>query len=623
MLRAADTGFSLRILVTASNGAGATSQASALTGVVGTNPPVNVLPPTVTGSAQDAGVLTAVDGVWTGSPDFQTSYEWWRCDALGANCSLVPGANAKSLLLGPADIGATLRARVQHSSAGGATAIFSAPTAPVVAAPPVNVALPSVTGPAALARTLTADAGTWAGTTPLDLTYQWRRCGADGNGCADIAGATGATYTATAADGGARLRIVVGAANVAGAGSAISNASLVVETEPPSMLSAPMVVPPASAPAAVGATLTAQPGTWGGAQPVTFTYQWARCDTAGCAAIAGATAATYVLVKADLGKKIAFTVTASNVVDDTTAVADPSTTVLPEPPAVVTAPAVTAPSGLRAGARLSASTGSWNGATPLTYAISWLRCEADGSGCVAIPAAAGTSYALTADDVGHRIRARVAASNVTAEVSADSAPTVAIAAATTTGGTGGTGATGGTGGTGATGGTGGTGTTTTPPPAGTTTPTTTGTTSKTSTTSKTPATSTKTSTSTTKTKGSARHPIAAVARLRLTPGGTLVLTLRCPLSRPRACAAAGTIVAGTSLGEVIPGTKLRFTVRPLSVPKGRTRSRAYKLTAVRRAALASLKTVDFRVRLAAPKAPGRIDEVFVHTFVPRALQTAA
>jgi hypothetical protein len=615
MLSTADTGFSLRLVVTASNGAGATSQPSALTGVVGTNPPVSVLPPTITGTARDGAVLTAVDGVWVGPVVFQTSYEWWRCDAFGANCSLVPGANAASLLLGPADLGVTLRVRIQRTSAGGATAVFSAPTAPVVAAPPLNVALPVIGGPAALGKTLTADAGTWSGTAPLAFDYQWRRCGADGNGCADIVGATGATYTATEADGGARLRVVVGAANAVGGGSATSNATLVVETEPPSMLSAPSIVAPASGLVAVGATLTAQPGTWGGAQPVTFGYQWARCDAVGCVPIAGATAGTYVLVKADAGKTIAFTVTATNVVDDTTALTDRSPTVLPEPPAVVTPPTVSAPSGLRAGARLSASTGSWNGATPLAYAISWLRCDADGGGCVAVPGATGSSYALTADDIGHRIRARVAASNVTAEATADSAPTVAISAATTTGGTGGTG------GTGATGGTGGTGTTTAPPSTTTKPPATTTTTPAGTSTTKSSKTANTTSTSTTKTKGSARHPIAAVQRLRLTPGGVLVITLRCPPSRPRACAAAGTIVAGTSLGEVIPGTKLRFTIRALSVPKGRARTRTYKLTAVQREALASLKTVDFRVRLAAPKAPRRIDEVFVHTFVPSALRT--
>ena len=38
-------------------------------------------------------------------------------------------------------------------------------------------------------RTLTADDGTWSGTTPVDFTYQWQRCDADGTNCVDITGA--------------------------------------------------------------------------------------------------------------------------------------------------------------------------------------------------------------------------------------------------------------------------------------------------------------------------------------------------------------------------------------------------------------------------------------------------
>ena len=78
MLTAADVGFALRLVVSASNGAGTVSQASALTGVVGTNPPVSVNAPTVSGTARDGAVLTAVDGTWAGPVVVQTAYEWLR-----------------------------------------------------------------------------------------------------------------------------------------------------------------------------------------------------------------------------------------------------------------------------------------------------------------------------------------------------------------------------------------------------------------------------------------------------------------------------------------------------------------------------------------------------------------
>lgn len=75
-----------------------------------------------------------------------------------------------------------------------------------VGAPPVPGALvpgtPTITGTAKVGQTVTAVPGTWtpASTT---FTYQWLR------GATDIAGATAATYTATAADRGAQLSVRV------------------------------------------------------------------------------------------------------------------------------------------------------------------------------------------------------------------------------------------------------------------------------------------------------------------------------------------------------------------------------------------------------------------------------
>jgi hypothetical protein len=629
MLTTTDAGFYMRLVVTASNGAGSTPQASATTGIVGTNPPQSVAPPTVSGTARDGSVLTAVDGLWTGPIAFQTSYEWWRCDTAGANCSLVPAATTASLVLGAADIGLTLRARIERTSAGGATAVFSAPTAPVVAAPPQNVTLPTIAGGAALGKTLTAGPGVWTGTAPLDYAYQWRRCAADGSGCADIAGAIADTYTAAADDGGARLRVVVSTTNAVGAAVATSAATLVVQTEPPAMLTPPSIVTPAG-PVAPGASLTAQPGTWDGAAPISFTYRWSRCDAAvvTCSDIAGATASSYPLVTADVGKRIVVSVTATNVVDATSAVADASSSVLPEPPSRLTPPAVTAAAGVRAGAKLVASTGTWNGATPLTYAVTWLRCDTDGNGCGAVPGAAGASYTLTADDVGHRMRARIGATNATAEATADSAATAAVAAApvppppttpaanpvpakppaSTPASP----------------------ATATAKPAASTTQTakakdTTTTKKKTSTTTtkkKTGTTTTKTTTAKAKTttKRTSGAPIAEVQRLRMTPGGVLILVLRCPRYRTVACGASGTIVAGTPLGEVIADTPLSFKIRAGSVPKGKSRTRLFKLTTAQREALKTLKTVNFRVRLAAPAKPKRVNEIFVHASVPVALR---
>ena len=64
----------------------------------------------------------------------------------------------------------------------------------------------------------------------------------------------------------------------------------------------------------LGQTLTLNEGTWTGSPPLTYRYQWRRCDSSGgsCADIAGATARTYVLTSADVGSTMRALVIASN-----------------------------------------------------------------------------------------------------------------------------------------------------------------------------------------------------------------------------------------------------------------------------------------------------------------------
>jgi hypothetical protein len=69
---------------------------------------------------------------------------------------------------------------------------------------------------------LSASTGTWSGSPPLSYAYQWQRCGP--SGCANITGASGASYRLSGSDLGMEIRVLVVASNGAGSALAVSSA---------------------------------------------------------------------------------------------------------------------------------------------------------------------------------------------------------------------------------------------------------------------------------------------------------------------------------------------------------------------------------------------------------------
>jgi Concanavalin A-like lectin/glucanases superfamily len=178
--------------------------------------------------------------------------------------------------------------------------------------PPVNTVAPAISGTPQAGQTLTASTGTWTGTQPITYTYQWQSCDSSGSNCSAIAGATNPSYTAGAADVGHTLSVRVTASNSVGNASSTSSATTVVQSasSPPANTASPTVIGTAQE----GQALNANPGTWSGTQPMTYSYSWLRCDSGGlnCGTISGATAASYVLTTADVGSTIRVAVTATN-----------------------------------------------------------------------------------------------------------------------------------------------------------------------------------------------------------------------------------------------------------------------------------------------------------------------
>jgi hypothetical protein len=196
---------------------------------------------------------------------------------------------------------------------GGCSAAFLAGTASGLdAAAPTISTEPSISGVPLQGNVLNGIRGKWNGTAPITYAAVWVRCDEKGATCASIAGATSDRYTLTAADIGSTVRFRVTATNASGSNTADSNETEVVSTPSGSPVSSKP--PTISGSPVVGSTLSALTGTWVGATPITYAYEWQRCDQAGnaCNAVFGATQSDYHVVKGDVGRTFRVAVTGTN-----------------------------------------------------------------------------------------------------------------------------------------------------------------------------------------------------------------------------------------------------------------------------------------------------------------------
>ena len=180
-------------------------------------PPANTLRPALSGIARYTEVLTATQGVWTGTQPISYAYQWRRCDTQGANCTDIPGAKSLTYTLALADIGWRVDIKVTATNEYGSATMRSWLSATIIS-PPTNTVRPDLAGLARQGETLNGSPGSWTGTQPMSYGYQWRRCEADGNGCIDIGAATLPTYVLKSTEVGKRVQVRVTATN--GFGSA-------------------------------------------------------------------------------------------------------------------------------------------------------------------------------------------------------------------------------------------------------------------------------------------------------------------------------------------------------------------------------------------------------------------
>ena len=410
----ADVGATIRVRVTATNPAGSSSVRSPATEPVaasGEPAPANTAPPTISGAAQEGQTLSASSGAWSGGEPISYAYQWQACDEAGGECEDVEGATGAEYIPGTQDQESRLRVLVTASGPGGSAQARSAASAVVQAGAPSELQGPSVAGDPVADQPLDAQAGEWEG-GEVQLVYQWQGCNAEGQECADISGATEPQYVPSEGDVGRTLRLRVGASDDAGSVTALSSpvgpveaASALLNTLAPSI----------SGEAQSGKTLTAEAGSWLGAEAVSYTYQWQSCNVygSGCEAIEGATSPTYIVEPALAGRtlRVAVAVAAAGEAEgDGGQVSLPTQPVAAEgAPVPQDAPGISG-TGLT-GYTLTATIPALSGEAPTSETLQWERCAEDGTACTAITGASGGDYTLTAADAGSALRLLVSATN--------------------------------------------------------------------------------------------------------------------------------------------------------------------------------------------------------------------
>ncbi len=209
-----------------------------------------------------------------------------------------------------------------------ATALVAV-SASAATGPPTNTSRPTVTGSPVNGKILTGHPGAWAGTAPITFKFQWSRCSATGSSCVNIDEASQSQgYVLTTDDVGHRLRVTVTATNSAGTNTRASAATAVIRA---AATNAPVATtrPSITGSSLEGNTLTASNGTWNGATPTSFTYQWQRCDATGavCRDITDATSQTYSTASLDVGNTLRVIVAATNANGTSSSISHQSSTI--------------------------------------------------------------------------------------------------------------------------------------------------------------------------------------------------------------------------------------------------------------------------------------------------------
>jgi hypothetical protein len=287
-VKEADQGHELFCQVTAVNAEGsgtAVSEGIHIAGVA----PSDVTAPEVIGQLRVGEALTCAHGEWHGLPAPTFTYVWKRDGAqVGSGVAYA---------LTSEDRGHTLVCEVTAFNGEGSPVTVSSAGKHLEGSAPEPTREPEIGGEAKVGAELSCTQGEWAGAPTPTFTYQWLLGGAE------VAGATGKTFTVGSSARGLIVSCRVTGSNTEGTKSATSKGLHIPGTKPEAI-----ELPSISGTPSVGFTLTCNRGIWSGKPPPSFTYQWLREGVP----IAGATGGTYVVEAGDAGHLLTCTVLGSN-----------------------------------------------------------------------------------------------------------------------------------------------------------------------------------------------------------------------------------------------------------------------------------------------------------------------
>ena len=321
---------------------------------------------------------------------------WSAGPSAGGTLKIGPGAGAGGTSFDEVALFPRVLSKTELAAQHAATALPTVVSAPV---------LSPLTG-VQVGDRLTVTPGIYSNGT--NAGREWQRCDEE-DVCTTIASATGTTYVATAADLGFALQVRETVTNAQGPVTATSHATdAVLAADPvlPEVVNAPVVNPHTGV--RVGQELTVTEGTYSRNGAVTG-HEWQRCDTDDvCETIAGATGTTYVATADDLDFTLRVEETATNADGSRSVTSNATDPVAPALPTALSAPVLSPLTGVRVGHRLTLVPGSFLNATG--FSREWQRCDSVPV-CTPIAGVTGTSYVVTAADLGFKVQVVETATN--------------------------------------------------------------------------------------------------------------------------------------------------------------------------------------------------------------------